>query len=144
MNHPLPLDHIQLVDSIKDYKEAINLAATPLLNDGFISVSYIDAMLEAIEKFGPYIVLQEAFAMPHALPEDGVKKTGVSLLVVRQGVDLLGHTIKVFLVLAPKTRDALNTMLTNLAEFLMNKQNIINLYNAKSVKSIQKLLEESW
>ncbi|MGM0435788.1 MAG: PTS sugar transporter subunit IIA [Bacillota bacterium] len=142
MNPSLRIDHVQMVDALSDYKEAINLAATPLLNDGSIAPSYVDAMLEAIEKFGPYIVLQDEFAMPHALPENGVHETGTSLLVVREGVDLLGHTIKVMLVLAPKTRDALNNVLTNLSEFLMNKQNIKDLYNAKSVESIQKLLEE--
>jgi mannitol/fructose-specific phosphotransferase system IIA component (Ntr-type) len=144
MNHTLAVDHIQIVESLKNYKEAIKLASTPLLKSGYINDSYIEAMIKAIDTFGPYIVLQDEFAMPHALPEDGVNKTGTSLLVVKEGVDLLGHTIKVFLVLAPKTKDALSTMLTSLADFLMYKQNIINLYNAKSVESIQNLLEESW
>ena len=137
-------DHIQIVDGVNNYKEAINLASKPLLKREYIASTYVEAMIQAIEKYGPYIVLQDEFAMPHASPAEGVHKTGLALLIVRNGVDLLGHNVKVFLVLAPETKDALNAILTEFAEFLMNKQNVKNLYNAKDVESIQNLLEESW
>lgn len=144
MCHPIDLKHIQIVDTIKDYQEAIKLASRPLLLEGYIEESYINAMLEAVQTYGPYIVIQDEFAMPHANPQSGVNKTGLSLLVVRSGIDLLGQNVKVFLVLAPKTKDALTEVLTFLSDFLMNKENIRTIYNAKSVESIQSLLEESW
>ena len=78
---------IQCKDSVEDWQMAIRLAASPLLRDGYIKESYIDGMITSVENLGAYIVLAPHVAVPHANPNLGVNKLGISLLQLRRPVD---------------------------------------------------------
>lgn len=93
-------DRIQVVEGVADWKAAIQLAAMPLLQDGAIAQSYVDAMIESVEKLGPYIVLDDHFALPHARVGEGVNRLSMALLVLRQAVDVLGKPASIFMPLA--------------------------------------------
>ncbi len=136
--------HMQIVDSSESYEKAIALAAKPLVDEGYITENYINQMLESIEKFGTYIVLADEFALPHARPSEAVKKTSMSLLVVKEGVDLKGHDVKLFIVLAAKDSTTHTEVLQSLASFLMEKQNIKDVINAENVDDIESILEKRW
>ena len=71
---------IQCVESVTDWKDAIRTASIPLIEDGSILNSYVDAMIESVETIGPYIVLAPGIALPHARPEAGVQQLGMALL----------------------------------------------------------------
>lgn len=61
---------VNIVENVNDWKEAITLAAKPLVEDGSVENSYIDAMIANVNKFGTYIVIAPKVAMPHSRPED--------------------------------------------------------------------------
>ncbi|MBO8162862.1 MAG: BglG family transcription antiterminator [Brevibacillus sp.] len=69
-----------------DWREAIRLAARPLLQKGMIDRSYVEAMIRNVEEMGPYIVIGPKVAIPHARPEQGVHQLGMSLLRLEQNV----------------------------------------------------------
>jgi len=137
-------EHMQIIDSAKDYEEAISIAAQPLLNDDYITKDYIQQMYDTIENFGTYIVLADKFALPHARPSESVKKTGLSLLVLKDAVDLKGNPINLFVVLAAKDSTSHQEILSSLAEFLMEKQNIEDVIAATSIDEIEQILKERW
>lgn len=83
----LSKDFIQFTDKNLNWKEAIELAAKPLLEHQYIEDSYISAMINKVEEIGPYIVLAPRVAVPHARPEDGAKRLGISLLKTSKPVD---------------------------------------------------------
>jgi len=82
---------IQIMEGFTDWKEAIKTAAEPLLMKEIIAPSYIDAMIENIETLGPYVVIGPEVAIPHARPETGAKKVGISFLKLRQPVNFLNN-----------------------------------------------------
>lgn len=88
------------IRQVSDWKEAIKQAALPLLDQGYININYVEKMIENVLKMGPYIVISEQFALPHAAPADGVKKTGMSMLHLEKLVDLMGESIRFLVVLA--------------------------------------------
>ena len=93
-------DNVNVCDDILEWKEAIILSAKPLLDDGYIGEEYLDAIFANIEKYGPYIDFGLEVAVPHARPEFGVKKTGVSLLRLKEKVNLQDsddHPIKLII-----------------------------------------------
>jgi len=96
----LPITNMQHVSSISNWEEAIKIASEPLLKNGSIEKSYVEKMIKNVYAYGPYIVLNDYFALPHAEPGNGVNKVGMALLTLDQPVDLLGKPVKVFLVLA--------------------------------------------
>ncbi len=76
----LPVENIQIVDSVSDWKQAIRLSAQPLLAKETITEEYVEAIFKSHQELGPYYVLAPGLAMPHARPEQGAIKNGLSLL----------------------------------------------------------------
>jgi len=78
----LTKDHIQLKLKATDWKEAIQLAAAPLVTSREIEVGYVSAMQDAVLDFGPYMVLAKGFALSHAKPSDQVHTVCISLITL--------------------------------------------------------------
>ncbi|AVI94620.1 Phosphoenolpyruvate-dependent sugar phosphotransferase system, EIIA 2 [Oenococcus oeni] len=72
-------DEIQLKIHANNWKEAIRLAADPLLKNGNITENYIQNMIDSVNKLGPYIVIAPGLALGHARPSSAVKKTGFAI-----------------------------------------------------------------
>lgn len=117
-------DRIRKVKRVDNWKEAIKLAAKPLLEDGSIEAIYIDNMIESLNEHGPYIVLADRFALPHASSKKGVNKLSMSLLVVEDEVDLLGKPVNIFMVLAATDNNSHIRALASLSEMLYDASNI--------------------
>ena len=113
---------MQHAERVSNWREGITLAAQPLLGSGVIEQSYIDSMIQSVEDNGPYIVLKDYFALPHAKAGKGVNEVGMSLLTLDEAVDLKGNPVKVFLVLAAVDSTAHLEALSELSELLMDDE----------------------
>ncbi|MCT1902488.1 BglG family transcription antiterminator [Oceanobacillus sojae] len=80
-------DTIQMADRAKTWEEAIRTVAQPLLNSGYIKESYVDAVMENCRRNSDYIMLANRVVIPHAKPEEGVLKLGMSLLNLKEPVE---------------------------------------------------------
>lgn len=120
----LNIDRIQHVKQVSSWEDAIKLASQPLLEDGSIEASYVTAMIESIKQHGPYIVLADEFALPHASSANGVKRLAMSLLVLDQAVDLLGKPVKMWMVLASIDNSSHMKALSSLTQLFFNQSNI--------------------
>lgn len=80
-------DHIELDVDCEDWREAVVRSARTLLQEGFIEERYIDAMIRNIEMMGAYIIISPGFALPHAGLDEGTKKTGMSLIRLKEPVE---------------------------------------------------------
>ncbi|MGX7196775.1 PTS sugar transporter subunit IIA [Enterococcus olivae] len=136
----LPADHIQVIDSVGNWQEAVQRASEPLLKENKIAEQYVKNMIESVENNGPYMVLSDYFALMHARPGEGVNKQGVSLLVSNQAVDMKGKEVKVFLVLAAEDNQSHLAFLQDIMTVFMDeaqynmilsgeRQEIIELFN---------------
>ncbi|WP_179104385.1 BglG family transcription antiterminator [Virgibacillus proomii] len=137
----LPSHRIRLIDHVDTWQKAIKLAAQPLIDDKTIEPRYVDKMLRAIYQNGPYIVISERFALPHAGPNDGVKKTGMSMLCLQQPVDLLGKNVSIFVVLASKDNEQHLKALAQLTKLFSNKNNKQLVMDAHDKHDIYKLIK---
>lgn len=117
-------ERIQVVDYVPDWEQAIALASQPLLDASVIEQAYIDAMIAAIHEFGPYIVLADEFALPHASNAGHVKEVAIALLVLEEAVDLLGKPVKVFMVLATIDNQSHLKALASLTNILSEDENL--------------------
>ncbi|MDF2880772.1 MAG: system, component [Clostridiaceae bacterium] len=70
----------------KNWEEAVRLGGKLLEIDGAIEPSYIEAMVDTVNKMGPYIVIAPGIAMPHARPEAGAKKIRIGLIKLKNPV----------------------------------------------------------
>jgi len=144
MAEPISPELIQVADESPSYQEAIQLACEPLIRLGYIEPSYVERIFDALETFGPYIILADEFALPHAQPAEDVLQTGFSLLLLKQPVDLLGQPVRAFMVLAAKNSSDHIESLESLAHFLMESTYLDQLKQCETVTQIHQLLSERW
>lgn len=109
----LPPERVAVLDRAPNWEEAVEIAARPLLEQGYIENEYIEKMIQAIHEKGPYVVISEDLAMPHAGVEN-VKKTGMSMLLLLEPTDMLGKSVRLFVVLATEDNE---THLKGLSQF---------------------------
>lgn len=134
--------NITLKKSVVNWQEAIKIAAQKLLEKGNIDERYINKMIENINKLGPYIVLTDDVAMPHSRPEDGVNKTGISLLKLDKGVSFgKGTDIRLVFILAAQDSDSHIELIAELIETLQNDKKLLNILQSRSEQEIIDNLE---
>lgn len=134
----------QRTDEKLNWKEAIHKAAQPLLDSKSIELSYIDAMIDKVEEFGPFIDLGKGIAIPHARPEDGVNKLSMSMLVLDEPVFLLEqeeHPLSIIIVIAAIDNKSHLDALSHLTVLIREDENIQTIANAKEFEEIEKLIE---
>lgn len=69
-----------------DWREAIRIAARPLLARGLIDAHYVERMISAVEDYGPYMVLTPHTAYVHAGMTDGARENCASVLVLNHDI----------------------------------------------------------
>ncbi|MDO5088542.1 MAG: PTS sugar transporter subunit IIA, partial [Leptotrichiaceae bacterium] len=75
-------NNVKFMDSVKNWQEAISETGHMLVKNKNATSDYVSEMIGLVEKHGPYIIIDEGIAMPHAGISENVLKTGVSLLIV--------------------------------------------------------------
>lgn len=138
---------IQQVDSVSTWQDAVGLAARPLLANGYIEESYIQAMIASINETGPYIVLAPKVAVPHASPDAGVHQLGISLLQVKEPVDFSKEgdddkKVQLIFVLAAVDSTAHLRALQELALILDDEEAIDSLIAASGPREILAIIEK--
>ncbi|RFS79149.1 PTS mannitol transporter subunit IIA [Leclercia adecarboxylata] len=140
----LPAENIQIVDSVSDWKQAIRLSAQPLLAKETMTEAYIDAIFNSHQELGPYYVLAPGLAMPHARPEQGAIKNGLSLLHIKQGVSFDAEEndpVYVVIMLCALSGDKHINMITALADIFSDDERLSALLKASSIEEIQRVIK---
>lgn len=74
---------IRLQAEANTWQEAVKIGVDLLVAADVVEPRYYQAILDGVEQFGPYFVIAPGLAMPHGRPEEGVKKTGFSLVTLK-------------------------------------------------------------
>lgn len=137
--------NVNISDDILSWKEAINLSAKPLFNNDCIDEEYLDAIYQNIDKFGPYIDFGFELAVPHARPEFGVKKTGVSLLKLNNTINLMNdenHPIRIIITFCSVDDTSHIDILKKISDIFGDQSNLLSIKNADSVDEILEIINK--
>ncbi|MBJ9236763.1 PTS ascorbate transporter subunit IIA [Citrobacter koseri] len=74
---------IRLSAEASTWQEAVKIGVDLLVEADVVEPRYYQAILDGVERFGPYFVIAPGLAMPHGRPEEGVKKTGFALVTLK-------------------------------------------------------------
>lgn len=136
-------DKVQYVESVADWKEAIQIAGRPLLEEGAISPAYIDSIIKQKEEIGPYFVIAPRIAMPHTRPEHGAKALGLSIVKLGQAVEFQSEendpVDAIFMFSAPDSNSHIE-MISQLAEVLSDDEVMQQIFDSKSSAQLQAIL----
>lgn len=80
----LSKENIQLQVECSTWEEAVEKAAQPLLDKGYIEGGYVERIIEKIKRHGPYMVIAPGIAMPHGGIDDGANKTALAIMTLKK------------------------------------------------------------
>ncbi|WP_311488152.1 BglG family transcription antiterminator [uncultured Helcococcus sp.] len=140
LSQVLDENRIRKIKKVSDWKEAINIGSEILLKEASIEKSYVEDMIESIEKVGPYVVISDGIAMPHAKYKYNVSKVDISILIIEEAVDMEGKDIDTFIILANLDNNDHIQMLSVLTDILNDKKSMEILKTA-DYKKVNKMIK---
>ncbi len=128
-------ENIRLNMQARDWEDAVRQSGKLLVEAGYAGEEYVEAIIEMVKKDGPYIVISQGLALPHARPEEGARKEGISIITLKEPV-YFGHPdndpVDVLVAFTGSDGDSHLEMLQDLAGFLNRKENLEFLRRAES------------
>jgi len=134
---------IRIKAQVTDWQEAVRMGGELLVNAGFAKPSYTEAMVETVKQLGPYSVIAPGIAMPHARPEAGVLKPGLSLVTLETPVEFgnkENDPVDIVVSFCATDNTSHIQMLAELAQLLGSEEAVTAIRNAKEVSEVTQLL----
>ena len=137
------LENVQICEKANDWREAIKISVQPLEQGGYVKSCYKDGIIENVEKLGPYIMIADEIAMPHARPEQGAIETQIGITLFREGVRFDGKetTARLFVTLAAKDSDSHVDALVKISELLSDDAKVEMILAAPDVQTLYHYFE---
>ena len=137
------LENVQICEKANDWREAIKISVQPLEQGGYVKSCYKDGIIENVEKLGPYIMIADEIAMPHARPEQGAIETQIGITLFREGVRFDGKetTARLFVTLAAKDSDSHVDALVIISELLSDDETVEEILEASDVQTLYRYFE---
>lgn len=134
----IPYDHVQICfEKNISWEEAIRMAAKPLIRKNYINQKYVQAMINAVNDYGTYMVFTPKVAYVHASKEDGVRQNCVSLLVLKNELPFGSFNIKqINMIVVLGVYDKEQNQMMNIANILDKKENVQKMNELSDVCSI--------
>ncbi len=136
-------DSILIRENVGDRELAIKIAGELLVNSGKVEPSYVQSMLDAVAKFGPYIVIAPGIALAHGKPGDNVIDTGLSLLVLKTPINFehqQNDPVSLVFGLAARDHESHIAIMASLAEVLSDQAKVDSLLKSSDFDQIRDLL----
>jgi mannitol/fructose-specific phosphotransferase system IIA component (Ntr-type) len=124
------------------WQAAVELSGALLVAAEVAEERYGPAMIRTVEELGPYAVVAQGVAIPHARPEDGVSKVGVSLVVLQNPVEFGSENDPVDLLFgfASPDKDSHVDTIRDLVSFIQDSENLKALRAAETVDEALQIL----
>lgn len=136
---------IRINVNAKNWEEAVRIGGGILAENDFVEPRYVDAMVMNVREIGPYIVIAPGIAMPHARPEDGVKRVCMSLITLKNPVEFgneVNDPVRLVVCFGAIDNSTHLKALSQLMSLFMDNECLKNLFNAKSVESILAIIDK--
>lgn len=141
-----PREAVRIDVTASDWRDAVRQAGGLLVDIGSVEQKYVEAIVQAVEDMGPYIVLAPGIAIAHARPEDGAVDVGFSLIRLAEPVEFgAGKNDPVDLVFAfasPDQEDHVSALST-LANILEEQENLKRMREASTVAELHDFIQEA-
>lgn len=138
MKDMLKLENVQIVEGVKDWMDAIRVGVQPLVDTGYVSSQYIDAIIRNTNTFGPYYVLCENLALLHAGSEDGVIQKQIAITVLKHPIRFKpdGYDVRLLIALAASDASSHMQAMQAISNIFSDKQRIDKLIASTSREDI--------
>ncbi len=124
-----------------DWQEAINKSGDILHKLGYCSENYKNEMIEVINSYGSYMILEKGVAIPHAKIEEETSKTGFAIIKLKNPVVFPdGEAVDILFPFSSKDGKEHLELLIDITEMLSNFGFAKFLRDVKSKDNILKFI----
>lgn len=132
--------------SFGHWEDAIRASYEPLLKEKVVEDIYVQAVIDCVKKYGPYIVIVPDIAMPHSTEGAiGCHDTAVSFMKVEEPVDFdpddPDKKARLFFSLAATDHDLHMNNIQQLMDTLMNEELVEALLKAVTFEDLKKIAD---
>lgn len=143
MNDLMNENFVRTQVEVNSWQEAIHEGVELLVEANYVTKSYEEAILASFQEHGVYMVISPGVVLSHAKPGDYVKKSGISLINLKEPV-AFGHQMNdpVHLVITLAAKDSTSHLegLRKMTTILMDNHSLECLKFAKDKQVIIDLL----
>ena len=139
----LTQDMIRIKVPAATWQEAVWAAGDLLVQGGKCTPAYIQAMIDAVNTLGPYMVLAPGLALAHARPESGVLQMGLSLVTLATPVEFGSEDndpVSLVVAFGGVDHSSHIGMLSELATFLEDDDRRAALAQAQTVEEVLEMM----
>jgi PTS system ascorbate-specific IIA component len=143
LNQALAEGSISVRATASNWKQAIELAGDALVTSQRTTTQYTEAMVQAFEELGPYMVIAPGIALAHARPSEAVLGTGLSLITLSEPVVFGSESndpVRLVIGLAAVDHDNHIDLMAALSYLLMDVMKVNMLLQAENVEQVRELL----
>lgn len=139
----LKQENVQICENAGNWKDAIKLSVLPLEQGGYVESRYKEGIIENIEKLGPYIIIAEHIALPHARPEQGAIETQIGITLFRRDIPFnnQGTSARLFVTLAAKDSSSHLDALMQISELLSDENKVDKILASPDVQTLYHYFE---
>jgi len=137
--------NINIIEHADNWQSAVALAVQPLIDVGAVEARYLQAIYDMHREIGPYYVLGEGIAMPHARPEEGVIRTALSLVIVQNGVEFHSEDndpVYIIFALAAIDSNSHIEMIASLSHLFCDDEVVQKLRGCQSKKHVLQAIRQ--
>jgi len=136
---------ILLNQNVDNWQQAIRLGGNLLYKNNMIESRYIDGMIRTVNNMGPYIAILPGIAMPHAKPEDGAIKIGLSLLTLKKGINFgnkENDPIRIIISIVAIDQETHIKMMEQLMNMMERKDFYSSIINSNSKEEVINFIKQ--
>lgn len=140
----LKQENVQICDAADNWRDAIKISVLPLEKSGYVESRYKDGIIENIEKLGPYIIIADHIALPHARPEQGAIETQIGITLFREDMEFEGREAKarLFVTLAAKDSNSHLDALVQISELLSDEEIVDKILESPDTATLYRYFEK--
>ncbi|MBY4797198.1 PTS sugar transporter subunit IIA [Collinsella sp. AGMB00827] len=127
-----------------NWEDAVRVSMRPMVDANKITEGYIDAVISGIHELGPYIVITEHVAFPHARPECGALQTAVGMVTLKEPVEFgseINDPVKFLFPLAATDSNSHIDALRSLVQLLNDEDFFTQLEQAQTPQEVIALVK---
>jgi len=135
---------IELNVDVKDWIEAVRFGGDILFKNKCVTEKYIQAMIDTVKEIGPYIVVTKGVAMPHAQPDKGALRVGMSLITLKNPVNFgNAENDPVNIIICFSATDSKTHLkaLSQLAKLLDNEEALLKISSSNSKAEVLEIIK---
>lgn len=133
----ISMSRIEKRKKADSWEDAIKMSGVKLIEENIVSEGYLDEIIDLINKFGSYMVIQEGIILSHARGNESVSKTGISILLLDEPVEFPeNEKVKLLITLASKDK---REHLNGLMEFINTLREVKLLNTLENCQTISEI-----